>query len=89
MPHANAHVITNTTYDNFMSTLASSLSVNTLDTKQPLHDQRYMFDEYDMVASVVEMERLYDTNISDDFWETSWYNTSVDDLYVQLNKLSK
>jgi len=87
MPHS--HVTTNTTYDNYMSTLASSLSVNKLDTKKPLHKQRYKFDEMDMVSSVVELEKLYDTNISDDFWETSWYNTSVDDLYVQLNKLAK
>jgi len=87
MPHS--HVTTTTSYDNYMSTLVSSLSVNKLDAKKPLDNQRYMFDESDMVSSVVELEKLYDTNISDDFWETSWYNTPIDDLYVQLNKLAK
>jgi len=87
MPHS--HVTTTTSYDNYMSTLVSSLSVNKLDTKQSLDNQRYKFDESDMVSSVVELEKLYETDISDDFWETSWYNTSVDDLYVQLNKLAK
>ena len=86
MPHSH---VTTTSYDNYMSTLVSSLSVNKLDTKQSLDNQRYQFDESDMVSSVVELEKLYDTNISDDFWETTWYNTSVDELYVQLNKLTK
>ena len=82
------------TYNQFIEELADSLGLHTkylnelLNFKLSLHDQEFtIFDEIDILNTVLHMETLYAISIDDDEWEKMWYNVPVNDLHEQLQNL--